>query len=184
MGYTVFLDRDGVINRDSSAYVKTPAEFVFIEKSPEAVALLTRHGFDVIVITNQSVIGRGMTAPDELDRIFAKMTHGISVAGGNIRDIFYCPHTPDDGCICRKPLPGLIHKARDTYGIDPDQSCMVGDSAKDIECAKNAGCGASVLVRTGNGERARKTLEQKSIHPDFITENLYEAACWIIKNLP
>lgn len=184
MGYTVFLDRDGVINRDSSDYVKTRSEFVFIEKSPEAVALLTRHGFDVIVITNQSVIGRGMTAPGELDRIFAEMTRGISAAGGNIKDIFYCPHTPEDGCGCRKPLPGLIHKARDAYKIDLDQSWMVGDSAKDIECAKNAGCGTSILVRTGNGEQARKTLEIKSIHPDFIAGNLYEAACRIIKSLP
>jgi len=184
MGYTVFLDRDGVINRDSSAYVKTASEFVFIEKSPEAVALLTRNGLDVIVITNQSVIGRGMTTPSELDRIFAKMNHGISAAGGRIRDIFYCPHTPDDGCTCRKPLPGLILKARDTFDIDLEQSCMVGDSAKDIECAKNAGCGKSILVQTGNGEQALKALEKKSIHPDGIACDLYEAACRIIKNLP
>ncbi|MCF8044916.1 MAG: D-glycero-beta-D-manno-heptose 1,7-bisphosphate 7-phosphatase [Desulfarculaceae bacterium] len=183
MGYTVFLDRDGVINRDSSAYVKSPSEFVFIEKSPEAVALLTRHGFDVFVITNQSVIGREMTTPQDLNRIFTKMTDGISAKGGCIRDIFYCPHTPDAGCSCRKPLPGLIHKARNAYDINLGQSCMVGDSAKDIECAKNAGCGASVLVQTGNGEQAGKVLETKSIHPDFVARDLYAAACWIVKSL-
>lgn len=183
MGYTIFLDRDGVINKDSTAYVKTPSEFIFIKNSPEAVALLTRHGFDVVVITNQSVIGRGMTPPDELDSIFAKMTDGISAAGGKIKDIFYCPHTPDDGCSCRKPQPGLILAARDAFDIDLEQSCMVGDSAKDIECAKNAGCGRSVLVRTGNGESALKALEKKSIHPDFIAGDLYDAACRIIKSL-
>lgn len=184
MGYTVFLDRDGVINKDSTSYIKTPSEFVFIEKSPEAVALLTKNGFDVIVITNQSVIGRGLAAPEELGRIFSKMKQGISGAGGKIKDIFYCPHTPDAGCSCRKPLPGLIMQAGAAYDISLDQSCMVGDSAKDIQCAENAGCGASVLVKTGNGRQALQELSKQGICPDFCAENLYDAARWIVKSLP
>ena len=141
MKYTVFLDRDGVINHDSSDYIKNKSEFSFIDKSPEAVALLTRAGFNVIVITNQSAIARKLTTKKELEKIFNKMKTGIVDAGGTINDIFYCPHLPDAGCDCRKPKPGLILQAKKKYKIDLQYSCMIGDSAKDIECAKNAGCG-------------------------------------------
>ena len=89
----VFLDRDGVINQDSDAYIKTPDEFHFIPKSPQAIALLTQHGFDVILITNQSAIGRGMVTPKVLDAIFNKLKTGVKAAGGHITDIFFCPHT-------------------------------------------------------------------------------------------
>lgn len=183
MGYTVFLDRDGVINLDSSDYIKDPSEFVFIPNSPEAIALLTQNGFTVIVITNQSLIGRHMATPDTLQAIFKKMKAGVKKAGGEIKDIFYCPHVPEDKCACRKPKPGLILDAKKKYPIALDQSCMVGDSAKDIECARNAGCSKAVLVKTGNGSAAQAELRKKGITPDHIASDLYEAACWIIKSL-
>ena len=182
MKYTVFLDRDGVINVDSSDYIKTESEFHFIDNSPEAIALLTKAGFDVIVITNQSALARKLTTQDELERIFNKMKAGVIDAGGKIKDVFFCPHMPDAGCNCRKPEPGLIFQAKDKYNIDLKHSCMVGDSAKDIECAKNAGCGLSVLVKTGNGNMAEKSLDDKDINPDFTAENLFDAAKWIIQN--
>ncbi len=183
MNYTVFLDRDGVINADSPNYIKKPSEFHFLENSARAVALLFKNGFDVIVITNQSVIGRGMTDFRELKAIFDKMRKGIEDAGGRIKDIFFCPHRPDQGCTCRKPMPGLILQAKEKYGIDLAHSCMVGDSVKDIECAKNAGCGCSVLVKTGNGAESERVLEKKDICPDFICKDLMTAAKWITSNL-
>ncbi|NOX32883.1 MAG: D-glycero-beta-D-manno-heptose 1,7-bisphosphate 7-phosphatase [Deltaproteobacteria bacterium] len=183
MGYIVFLDRDGVINIDSSSYIKNESEFEFIPKSPEAVALLCQNGFQVIVITNQSLIGRKMASPQQLDAVFEKMKKGIEKAGGRIKDIFFCPHTPEDNCFCRKPKPGLILNARDKYHLDLDQSCMVGDSAKDIECAQNAGCSKVLLVKTGNGSKAQKELSLKGITPDHIACDLYEAALWIILNV-
>ena len=108
MGYTVFLDRDGVINQDSAEYIKHPSEFEFIPKSPEAIALLFRNGFQVIVITNQSMIGRNIATQEALDAVFKKMKAGVEKAGGRITDIFCCPHAPEDQCSCRKPKPGLI----------------------------------------------------------------------------
>lgn len=182
MKYTVFLDRDGVINHDSPDYIKAESEFFFIDKSPEAIALLTQASFDVIVITNQSAIARKLTTKKELEKIFTKMKSGVEDAGGKIKDIFYCPHLPDAGCSCRKPRPGLIFQAQKKYEIDLQDSCMVGDSIKDIECAKNAGCGLSVLVKTGNGEKEEKFLAAKGINPDFAAKNLFEAAKWIIQN--
>ncbi len=181
MNRTIFLDRDGVINIDSPLYIKNAAEFKFIPKSSEAIALLNRHNFSVIVITNQSIIGRNMADLKTLDAIFTKMKNGVEKAGGFIKDIFYCPHTPVDNCTCRKPKPELILKAKQKYNINLEHSCMVGDSAKDIECAINAGCGKIILVKTGNGVKAKQTLVQKNIIPDYIASDLYEAAQWVIR---
>lgn len=183
MEYTIFLDRDGVINEDSPDYIKSPDEFAFIPRSPDAVALLHRHGFEVILITNQSAVGRKMITRKILESIFDKMTQGIEAAGGRIKDIYYCPHTPDEGCACRKPKPGMIMRAMEEYGIDPGYSVMVGDSAKDIECGINAGCARTVLVATGNGPRAHKALAEKGIYPDYYARDFYDAAQWMIENL-
>ncbi len=181
MGKTVFLDRDGVINIDSAEYIKNESEFFFIDKSPEAIAKLTRAGFDIIVITNQSVLARKFTTSKELEKIFNKMTTGVEALGGKIKDIFFCPHMPNSGCSCRKPKPGLIFQAKEKYDMDLSESYMVGDSVKDIECAKNAGCGFSILVKTGNGQEAEKILAEKKINPDFIAQNLFDAVNWIIQ---
>lgn len=183
MDRVVFLDRDGVINMDSPDYIKKPEEFEFISKSPEAVSLLCRNGFSVIVITNQSLIGRKMADQNTLEAIFAKMKQGIENAGGRIHDIFFCPHLPGDNCSCRKPKPGLILDAKGKYGIDLEQCVMVGDSAKDIECGKAAGCGTTLLVRTGNGEKAAQKLAQQNTPPDHTADDLYAASLWIIEHL-
>ncbi len=173
------MDRDGVINHNSDAYIKHPDEFHFIPKSPEAIARLTTGGFQVILITNQSAVGRGMISGQTLDAIFKKMTHGVEQAGGRIKDIFFCPHTPDQGCTCRKPKPGMIRQAMACHGIDLNKAVVIGDSAKDIECGKNAGCAKTILVKTGNGAKALAALTKKSIVSDFVARDLYEAACWI-----
>ena len=176
----VFLDRDGVINRDSPDYIKSWAEFEFLPGSLEAIKQLTLNGFDAIVITNQSVINRKMAAIDDLDYIHNMIKNTVKSRGGEIKDIFFCPHTPEDGCDCRKPNPGLIYKAQRIHRIDIATTAMVGDSAKDIECARNAGCRHAVLVKTGNGIIAEKVLAEKNIYPDHVARNLFGAANWII----
>ena len=176
----VFLDRDGVINRDSPDYIKSWSEFEFLPGSLEAIKLLTLNGFATIVITNQSVINRKMVSRKELDYMHTMMKEAVTSTGGQIKDIFYCPHVPEDRCNCRKPNPGLIFMAKQKYRIDIATSVMVGDSAKDIECARNAGCGYAVLVKTGNGDEAEKILKEKSIYPDLIARDLLEAVSWIL----
>jgi D-glycero-D-manno-heptose 1,7-bisphosphate phosphatase len=176
----VFLDRDGVINFDSSNYIKSWSEFKFIPRSIEAIKELTLKGFNVIVITNQSVINRKMVSGKGLEHIHASMKNEVKSGAGLIKDIFFCPHIPEDDCDCRKPRPGLIFNAQKAYSIDLKDAVMVGDSAKDIECARNAGCGKAVLVKTGNGARAEKTLAEKKIYPDHIAQDLYEAVQWIV----
>lgn len=178
----VFLDRDGTINHDSREYIKSRFEFKFIAGSIEAIRLLTHSGFTSIVITNQSAIARKFISREELDHIHAVMNDAIVSAGGKIADIFFCPHLPTDGCECRKPAPGLMFQAQRKYNIDLSKSIMVGDSAKDIECARNAGCGQAVLVKTGKDNEAENILKAKQMVADYTAENLYDAAKWILAN--
>ncbi len=177
---TVFLDRDGVINKDSPDYIKNWNEFEFIPGSIEAICRLTAAGFAVILITNQSGIGRGIIAPEDLADMHIRMQEKIRQHDGKICDIFFCPHRPDENCDCRKPKPGLIRQAQNKYGIDLLSAWMVGDSAKDIECAVNAGCGHHILVQTGNGISAEKILAEKGITPSYVEKNLLSAAERII----
>jgi D-glycero-D-manno-heptose 1,7-bisphosphate phosphatase len=178
----VFLDRDGVINRDSPNYIKSWAEFEFLPGSQKAITRLTQAGFTIILITNQSAVNRKMISRADLDHIHRCMKDACQILGGHISDIFFCPHTPDERCACRKPKPGLIFQAGEKYNIDIRNSVMIGDSAKDIECARNAGCRQAILVRTGNIVKARRQLAEKNIQPDYIADDLFEAALQIIEH--
>jgi len=178
----VFLDRDGTINRDSPAYIKSREVFEFLPASLEAIRNLTLNGFVSIVITNQSAVPRNLISSGELDRVHNLMTRTVAENGGEIKDVFYCPHMPSDGCDCRKPEPGLIYQAREKYGIDLSESVMVGDSAKDIECAHRAGCGRAVLVKSGLHNGVEDELKTRRIRVDYVAKDLHEAAGWIIEN--
>ncbi|PIE70886.1 MAG: D-glycero-beta-D-manno-heptose-1,7-bisphosphate 7-phosphatase [Deltaproteobacteria bacterium] len=179
----VFIDRDGVINLDSPNYIKTPDECSFISGSLEAIVRLSRAGIPVILITNQSVIGRGMVTLGGLFDIFRKLLTSVETAGGRITDIFFCPHHPDDGCACRKPLPGLLYQARDKYGIDLSRTIMIGDSVKDLAAARNAGCGNAWLVLTGNGKPAMTRLIAANQAPDAHFPDLAHAADHLLSAL-
>jgi D-glycero-D-manno-heptose 1,7-bisphosphate phosphatase len=176
----VFLDRDGTINRDSPGYIKSRDEFEFLPGSLEAIAALTTNGFTSIVITNQSAIPRKLISFEELEHIHAVLLQSVRSSGGEIKDIFYCPHMPEDECNCRKPEPGMILQAHRKHSIDLADAVMVGDSYRDIECGINAGCGHTVLVKTGIHANTLERLAQKGIVPDYVAEDLYEAAKWII----
>ena len=177
----VFLDRDGVINVDSPDYIKSWSEFQFISGSLEALKRLNESGFTIIVITNQSAVNRGMIPEPVLNEMHDNMRRAVGKQGGCIADIFYCPHRPDEGCACRKPKPGLIQQAQQRHRLDPSTAWMVGDSVKDILCARNAGCGHAILVRTGNGRFSERMLLEKQTPPDYVVENLQEAVDLIIK---
>lgn len=180
----VFLDRDGVINRDSPDYIRCWEEFIFLPKSLEAMKILTQKGFTLIVITNQSVIGRKWVLPEVLAEMHRRLKSEVASHGGRITDIFVCPHSPDQDCSCRKPKPGLIRQACQKYDIDLSDAVMVGDSAKDILCGKAAGCGKTVLVQTGyvpaGGIPAQDALALDNICPTAVVADLLEAARWII----
>lgn len=146
----VIVDRDGVINHDSKNYIKTPEEWRPIVGSLEAIADLTRAGIQVIVLTNQANIGRGVMRWETLDAIHSKLKQALDALGGRIERFYICPHRPEDGCACRKPQPGLLFEAARDYGFGLDATPFVGDSIRDLEAARSANA-RPVLVRTGNG---------------------------------
>jgi len=176
----VFLDRDGVINRDSRHYVKSWEEFEFLPGSLSAIRRLHTHGHPVVIITNQSAVNRRITPITVLDDIHSKLKQSVRFHGGEITDIFFCPHRPDENCTCRKPKPGLIFQALEKYRIDRTAATMVGDSPKDIECAENAGCRYRVLVKSGIRDDADRVLAARKIYPDLIAKDLSQATDWII----
>jgi D-glycero-D-manno-heptose 1,7-bisphosphate phosphatase len=146
----VILDRDGVINKDSAAYIKTPEEWVPIPGSLEAIARLHRAGCHVVVATNQSGLARNLFDTDTLVRIHDKMRRCVSDAGGQIDAIFFCPHGPHDNCNCRKPRPGLFLDLARRLRISLHGVPAIGDSLHDLHAAKAAGA-RPILVRTGKG---------------------------------
>ena len=176
----VFLDRDGTINRDSADYIKSRAEFEFIPGAVAAISELTAGGFTCIVITNQSALARGFISAAELDAMHAMMCAEVEAGGGKIADIFFCPHMPEDYCSCRKPATGLLLRAQQKYNIDLADAVIVGDSAKDIECGRAAGCGRTVLVKSGRNDDVEKQLFKRQVAADYVATDLLEAARWII----
>jgi D-glycero-D-manno-heptose 1,7-bisphosphate phosphatase len=164
----IILDRDGVINEDSDDYIKTPAEWIPIPGSLKAIAALNHAGYTVVVATNQSGIARGLYTEAGLAEIHATMQRQLAAVGGHIDAIFYCRHHPDEHCACRKPKPGLLLQIAAEFKIDIEKALMVGDAARDIECAQAVGCPA-VLVKTGKGMR---TLEAKNVPDVPVFEDL------------
>jgi D-glycero-D-manno-heptose 1,7-bisphosphate phosphatase len=148
----IILDRDGVINFDSDFYIKSPAEWTPIPGSIEAIAQLNRAGYRVIIATNQSGIARKLYDHDILEKIHEKLLQHVAAAGGVIEEIFFCPHHPDEHCVCRKPKPGMLLKIQEKYGLTFADTFFVGDSISDINVAQAVGC-QPLLVLTGNGQK-------------------------------
>ncbi len=148
----IILDRDGVINEDSDAFVKTPDEWTALPGSLQAIARLTQADWSVVVATNQSGLARGLFDMATLNDIHAKMRRELKAVGGNIGAIFLCPHGPDENCTCRKPRPGMFTEIGKRYDIPLTGVPAVGDSLRDLQASSAAGC-APVLVLTGNGNK-------------------------------
>lgn len=207
---TIFLDRDGVINRNPPnwGYVRTWEEFDFIPNTLKALRDLTGNGYRIIVVTNQAGIGRGLFSEDNLKDIHSRMVVDIRNAGGSIDAIYYCPHHPEAGCECRKPKPGMLIRAALEHNIELPNAYLMGDSTTDIEAGQRAGA-LTFLVLTGHGkksyqnyikaapfqrsdtdaigDRSWRTADEglarsSKYRPEKIFTNLYAATRWLIKN--
>jgi len=181
----VFLDRDGTINED----VGYPGRYDQIRIYPfsfEAVRKLNAAGLAVVVITNQSGVGRGFFTEDDIRNLHDRMRAEFAAAGARIDALYYCPHvigssSPayDIDCACRKPFPGMALRAREALDLDLEGSYMVGDKVEDVRFGLNAGA-RTVLVLTGYGEASRKALRREGIEPDHVSPDLGAAAEWIL----
>ncbi len=146
----VVLDRDGVINVDSDAFIKSPDEWIPIPGSLEAIARLNQAGYRVAVASNQSGIGRGLFDMAALNAMHLKMHRMAAQAGARIDAVFFCPHTAEDHCDCRKPEPGMLRTIVERFGIEPAETPSVGDSLRDLQAGAALGF-IPHLVLTGKG---------------------------------
>jgi len=169
----VLVDRDGVILRNRTDYVKSRAEMELIPGAIDVLAQLSRTGHRVFVVTNQSAVGRGLITPQELNAIHASLASAVGMQGGRIEAFLVCPHHPDDGCDCRKPKPGLLFQARDRYRVELSSAFLIGDSDTDMEAAKAAGC-SGILLSLGP-----RTHERPNGHANHMAEDLRSAAALI-----
>ena len=165
----ILLDRDGVINADSDAFIKSPEEFHPLPGSLEAIARLKRAGWHIWVCTNQSGVARGLFDLATLAAIHARLAHLLAAHDATLDGLLYCPHGPDDHCDCRKPRPGLFEQVAAATGHNLTHVPAVGDSLRDLQAARAVGA-RPILVRTGKGERtlaAGTGLDGVAIYPDL-----------------
>lgn len=152
----LILDRDGTINSDSDDFVKTPEEWIPLPGALEAIARLNHAGWHVVVASNQSGLGRGLFDVASLNAMHAKMSKMLAAQGGRVDAVFYCPHTADEDCRCRKPRPGLFEQIGSRFGVQLSGVPAVGDSVRDVLASAAAGCephlvltGKSAMYRAG-----------------------------------
>ena len=164
-----FLDRDGVINYDSEQYIRSPEEWRPIPGSLEAIARLNHAGFRVVVATNQSGLGRGLFDTATMVSIHDKLHKALSQMGGRIDAVFFCPHTAESDCDCRKPKPGMLTEIGQRFGVELTGVPCIGDSVRDLQAAEAVGA-QPILVLTGKGEktlREGKFPKNTVIFPDL-----------------
>ena len=173
----VLLDRDGTIveSKVGEDYLSDPDDLMLIDHAAIGLRRLVDLDFHLVVVTNQSAIGRGLFSEAELGQIHHRMTDMLASQGVRLEAIYHCPHLPDDDCHCRKPRPGMVEQAAGQFGFNPVASFLVGDNACDIALGRAVGA-TTILVRTGHGVEQ----ETAGIHADFVADNLDEAATWII----
>jgi D-glycero-D-manno-heptose 1,7-bisphosphate phosphatase len=167
----VVLDRDGTIIRERH-YLSDPALVELLEGTAEGLRLLREMGLGLVVVTNQSAIGRGFFDESRLQQIHQRLQELLASEGLSLEDIYFCPHTPMDDCNCRKPRTGLLELAAKEHGFNPRDAFVIGDKPCDIELGQRVGA-TTLLVRTGYGDRV--AAENKAT-PDYVVENVWEAA--------
>ena len=171
----IFLDRDGVIIANRQDYVRSWSDVTIYPQALSALIRLKPSQHKIYIITNQSVVGRGLISHETAKGINDRLVHEINSSGGRIDGVFMCPHAPQANCTCRKPEPGLFLQAAAEHSVDLSNSFMVGDALTDIVAGQNAGILRNVLVRTGRGLE-QSTLPLASQIPGFlIYETLYDA---------
>ncbi|HNU04078.1 MAG TPA: D-glycero-beta-D-manno-heptose 1,7-bisphosphate 7-phosphatase [Anaerolineae bacterium] len=175
----LFLDRDGVLNENRADYVRTWQQVVILPGVLTAMQRLAASPFAVVVVTNQSAVGRGLLSRQVLAAINQGIVREVQQAGGRIDAVYACPHTPEAGCTCRKPRPGMLLQAARELEIDLARSWLVGDAVSDMQAAAAAGC-RPVLVRTGRGMKQALGLALHGLHHVPVRADLAEAVNWIL----
>jgi histidinol-phosphate phosphatase family protein len=171
----IFLDRDGVIIKNRSSYIRDWSQVAFYKRSLITLSNLSDTAYKIVLVTNQSAVGRGLISTFTAQEINQRIVAEIEKTGGRIDGVFMCPHHPDEHCSCRKPKPGLLFEAADVLAIDLERSILIGDAISDLQAGQNAGLAKTILVLTGRG---RSQLQQKTIptlQPFQVFQSLWHA---------
>jgi D-glycero-D-manno-heptose 1,7-bisphosphate phosphatase len=171
----IFLDRDGVIIENRPDYVRSWPDVYIFPHALSALARIEDSHYKIILLTNQSAIGRGIVSYQTVAEINDRLVAEIRAAGGRIDGIFMCPHAPEDGCDCRKPLPGLFFQAAQALSLDLNHSMMIGDALTDLMAARSAGIERVALVRTGRGAEQEFLPEASRLDPFPVYKTLADA---------
>ena len=174
MNKAIFMDRDGVIIENRPNYVLSWSDVEFFPESLAALRIV-RPSIKVIIITNQSAVGRGLISLSEAQALNRRIEEEIRIHGGKVDDSYLCPHSPQQACQCRKPQPGLILQAARELDLDLSNSIMIGDALSDILAGKNAGIPKNILVETGRGSQQRLLPELRQFDDLLIYSNLLTA---------
>lgn len=178
----VLLDRDGVIIENRDDYVRSWPDVHVYPQALEALARLHQVGLPVVLVTNQSAVGRGLLSLAEAEAINSRLVSAIARAGGGVEGVYMCPHAPDAGCGCRKPQPGLIRQAAEELNLDLQRSGLIGDALSDLGAGQKAGVGWTALVRTGRGaaeeRRAKGPLQVFDTLAAAVEAFLARVAVW------
>ncbi|MBE9527601.1 MAG: HAD family hydrolase [Proteobacteria bacterium] len=174
----VFLDRDGTINVDTG-YMSDPEALELLPGAAAAIKELNLKRIPVVVVSNQSAVARGYATEEQVESVNARLIELLDAEDAYLDALYFCAHHPDDGCVCRKPAPGLIDSASEKHSIDTARSYVVGDKRSDMELARAVGATA-VMVMTGLGEVELKRSEKA---PDFAAADLGKAVKWILAQM-
>lgn len=180
MHAAIFLDRDGVIIENRSSYVRSWNDVAIYPQALSALARTKASSYKIVIITNQSAVGRGVITLGAAWEINYRLVKAIEQAGGRIDAVFMCPHAPEEGCDCRKPQPGLIERAAETLALDLSQSILIGDALSDIEAGQAAGVGQVALVRTGLGSEQEKLARAAALANFRVFDTLDQALAELV----
>jgi len=175
----VFVDRDGTLNVNID-YLSDPAGYQLYPGAAEGLRLLREKGFLIVVVTNQSGIGRGFFDERTLNRIHDKMKADLANGGASIDALYFCPHTPEQKCACRKPGTEMFERAIKEHGIDPKKSFVIGDMRMDVEAGKRIGARTALVPEPKNREKTLKEMGGWGFKPDFVGEDFLAAVKWIL----
>lgn len=171
----IFLDRDGVIIENRSDYVRQWSHVTVLPKAIDALSGFKRQGFKIVVVTNQSAIGRGLMTFEDAQAINERLVAAIKESGGWVDAVFMCPHKPEDNCECRKPQPGLLLQAAQQFSLDLRSSWMVGDAWTDLLAGQSAGVEGTIMVRTGRGAVQLLQTQREEMKPYFVCDDVFDA---------
>ncbi len=171
----IFLDRDGVLIENRSDYVRAWSQVKLFPKAVEALSLSALKNYKVIIVTNQSAVGRGFISLKTANEINDQLVDAIRHQGGRVDAVYMCPHSPGDGCHCRKPKPGLLLQATSELSLDLTRSWMIGDAWSDVQAGQTAGVRQTILLKTGRGGEQLLQPQPKNVAGHLVFDELFQA---------